>query len=185
MEAFDPRRRLTTRRLLLRPLAEGDADDLVAGVAGDPELLRWMPWAAGYDRARAVEWCASAHRDPAHARHFAVVPHGDGHVRGAVGLVRASWEYGTVEVGYWLAARARGNGYAAEATVAVAAHAFERGMFRVELLAATGNIASQRVAVRAGFTREGVLRQARPVPGGRADMVVFGLLRGEQAEPGG
>jgi RimJ/RimL family protein N-acetyltransferase len=31
----------------------------------------------------------------------------------------------------------------------------------------------------AGFTWEGVLRKARPVPGGRSDMVLFSLLEGE------
>jgi RimJ/RimL family protein N-acetyltransferase len=74
---------------------------------------------------------------------------------------------------------ARSHGYAVEAAGATAAHAFDTGLYRVELLAATGNIASQRVAERAGFTREGVLREALIVPGGRADAVLFSLLRGD------
>lgn len=86
---------------------------------------------------------------------------------------------GVGETGYWIGPAARGRGYVTEAVRAVAAHAFERGLYRLELLAATGNLASQRVAERAGFTREGVLRKARPIPAGRADMVVFGLLKEE------
>jgi RimJ/RimL family protein N-acetyltransferase len=84
------------------------------------------------------------------------------------------------ETGYWLGPAARGRGYATEAVRAVARHAFGLGLTRIELLAAVGNVASQRVAERAGFTREGVLREARPLPGGKkADMVRFRLLEGE------
>lgn len=57
------------------------------------------------------------------------------------------------------------------------------GLVRVELYVATGNRASRRVAAKAGFTREGVLRQARPAPGGRTDMIVYGLLRDDPGAP--
>ena len=87
---------------------------------------------------------------------------------------------GVAETGYWIGPADRGRGYVTEALLAVAAYAFEAGLYRLELLAATGNVASQRVAERAGFTREGVLREARPAPGGRrSDMVLFSLLEEE------
>jgi RimJ/RimL family protein N-acetyltransferase len=41
------------------------------------------------------------------------------------------------------------------------------------------NDASQRVAERAGFTREGVLRSYREQKGRRYDHAVFSLLRSE------
>ena len=47
---------------------------------------------------------------------------------------------------------------------------------RIELMAATGNPASQRVAERAGFTREAVLRSYMRGGDERQDMVAFGLL---------
>jgi RimJ/RimL family protein N-acetyltransferase len=181
---FDPRLRLTTDHLLLRPFDPGDADDLLAAVAEDREMLRWMPWAPGYDRETAAHWCERvAHHDPGNALNLAIVPRAGGPARkalcGAIGLTRLSRDESTAEIGYWVAAPARGKGYATEATRAMAAYAFRLGLLRVELLAATGNLPSQRVAVNAGFTREGVLRRARPIPGGRADMVIFGLLPGE------
>ena len=57
----------------------------------------------------------------------------------------------------------------------------DQGFERVELWAATGNLASQRVAEKAAFTREGVLRNAGYVNAGRVDMVVFSLVRGDPA----
>jgi RimJ/RimL family protein N-acetyltransferase len=180
MDAFEPQPCLTTDRLLLRPFEHRDVDDVLTAVSGDAELLRWMPWAHDYDRAEAVRWCqTAAHSDPQRAVNLAIEPRtgpGAGRVSGCVGLT-AAWEHGQAEVGYWIAAWARGNGYAGEAARALAAYAFGRGLHRVELLVAIGNLPSQRVAIKSGFTREGVLREARPVPGGRSDMIIFSLLR--------
>jgi RimJ/RimL family protein N-acetyltransferase len=49
----------------------------------------------------------------------------------------------------------------------------------VELLADVDNLASQRVAEKAGWTREGIARAVRPAPrdpATRVDMVVYALL---------
>jgi RimJ/RimL family protein N-acetyltransferase len=51
------------------------------------------------------------------------------------------------------------------------------GLDRIELLAATANPASQRVAERAGFRREAILRSYMRRRGCRDDMIVFGRLR--------
>ena len=46
------------------------------------------------------------------------------------------------------------------------------------------NLASERVAEKVGFRREGVLRSHMPTPGGsRRDSVLFSLLPGELREP--
>lgn len=169
---------LSTERLVLRPPERADADDQLAAV--DDEVRRWMPWSVGYTRDKALHWCTEeAFRDPRRQLNFVIVPREIGRPVGAIGISRAEWEAGIAETGYWIGPVARGRGYVTEAVRAVAGHAFEMGLYRLELLAATGNLASQRVAERAGFTREGVLRMARPVPGGRADMVLFGLLKEE------
>ena len=55
------------------------------------------------------------------------------------------------------------------------------GIERLQLTCGPDNAASQRVAERAGFTREGVLRSHLPFKGGRRDTVVFSLLPGELA----
>ena len=55
----------------------------------------------------------------------------------------------------------------------------EHGFERMELRAATGNLASQRVAEKAGFVREGVARNAGRVHAGRVDLVVYSLTRAD------
>lgn len=177
MAGFEPVT-LRTDRLTLRLPEAGDADDHLAGV--DDEVRRWMNWSEGFTREKALRWCAEeASGDLRRTINFAIVPRETGRFAGTVGIGRADWEAGVGETGYWIGPADRGRGYVTEAVRAVARHAFGRGLARIELLAAAGNLASQRVAERAGFTREGVLRKARPAPGGRTDMVLFSLLEGE------
>jgi RimJ/RimL family protein N-acetyltransferase len=89
-------------------------------------------------------------------------------------------------VGYWLSPAARGRGIATHATHLMARWAFaELDLARLELTCGPDNEASQRVALRCGFVREGLLRSHIPFKGGRRDTVMFGLLPGELAEPNG
>jgi RimJ/RimL family protein N-acetyltransferase len=79
-----------------------------------------------------------------------------------------------------LARPARGHGHATRAVRLICAWGFDAmGAERIDLMAATGNAASQRVAERAGFTREAVLRSFMQAKDGRQDMVAFGLLAGD------
>jgi len=83
-------------------------------------------------------------------------------------------------VGYWLLREARGKGLATRAVRLIARWALgELGIARLGLLTSTMNAASQRVAERAGFQREGVLRSYSDVNGRRIDSVSFSLLPGD------
>ncbi|MFD8492896.1 GNAT family N-acetyltransferase [Amycolatopsis sp. NPDC059657] len=83
-------------------------------------------------------------------------------------------------VGYWVTAGARGRGVATRTTRLLAGWAFEHlGVERLELVCEPANVASQRVAERCGFVREGVLRSHIPFQGGRRDSMIFSLLPGE------
>ena len=80
-------------------------------------------------------------------------------------------------IGYWLAPHARGRGVATHAVRLLAQWAFaDLDIVRLELMCGPDNDASQRVAERCGFIREGVLRSHLPFKGGRRDTVLFSLL---------
>jgi RimJ/RimL family protein N-acetyltransferase len=98
---------------------------------------------------------------------------------------KTNWRNSTSEIGYWISPRARGQGVATAATAALGSWLLNDQDFqRWELKAATGNVASQRVALKSGIKREGVMRNARIVHGGRVDLVLFSLtpadLRSDQ-----
>ena len=64
-----------------------------------------------------------------------------------------------VNLGYWVRTSRTREGVASAATRLLARFGFEElKLNRVEIIAATGNKASQRVAEKAGATKEGVLR---------------------------
>ena len=106
------------------------------------------------------------------------------HLLGSISLMRFAWQHARAEVGYWLARRraagARDPRAAPDHRWGFRSLALER----IDLMAATGNPASQRVAERCGFTREAVLRSYLVGQEGRQDMVAFGLLANE-AQPAG
>ena len=85
---------------------------------------------------------------------------------------------GRGSVGYWLLEDGRGKGRATRAVRLMASWALpEMRLGRLQLHTDPENVASQRVAERAGFAREGVLRAYNGRRDGtRADAVVYSLL---------
>jgi RimJ/RimL family protein N-acetyltransferase len=163
----------------LRPWRDSDLEPLVLACQ-DPEISRWtrVPYPYGASDARA--YLLQRH-DTLHAgtvAPFAIVSSADrDHLLGSISLMRFSWQHARAEVGYWLAKNARGLGHATRAVRLISDWGFRHlGLERIDLMAATGNPASQRVAERCGFTREAVLRSYMPSKQGRQDMVAFGLL---------
>ncbi len=168
---------LTAGDLTLRPLTDADADD-VAEACQDSETLRWLPLPRPYSVVDA-EWFigtfAPRQRESGAGVVFAI--ESAGRLAGVIDLKHVNWAAKVAEVGYWVAPWGRGRGVASRATRALAQWAIrEHGFERVELFAATGNAASQRVAQKAGFVREGVARNAGYVHHGRVDMVLFSLV---------
>ncbi len=77
---------------------------------------------------------------------------------------------------YWVNAPDRQRGVASRALGLVADWAFSNGIQRLFLLIHPENVASNRLAERMGFTREGVLRSYQPVKGQRLDLISWSLL---------
>jgi RimJ/RimL family protein N-acetyltransferase len=162
----------------LRPWRDSDLPALVAACQ-DPEISRWtsVPWPYGETDGRAF----LLHRfDAIHASTaapFAVVGEGDGALLGSIALNNLEWRHARAEVGYWLARDARGKGHATRAVALICEYGFRSlALERINLHASTDNPASQRVAERAGFTPEAVLRSYMRGRDGRQDMIAFGLL---------
>ena len=87
------------------------------------------------------------------------------------------------EIGYWLSERFTGRGIVTRGTAALLDHAFgPLELNRVIIRAATTNARSYAVAVRLGFTKEGVERQRVRHPDHYDDMVVYGMLADEWAQ---
>ena len=87
-----------------------------------------------------------------------------------------------VELGYAVSPWGRGRGVATETLRQLTRWAFEQGMQRVVALISVENRASSRVAEKAGYTFEGVLRSVHNVDDRRTDMESWSILPGELPE---
>ncbi|HEX4815198.1 MAG TPA: GNAT family protein [Nonomuraea sp.] len=94
---------------------------------------------------------------------------------------------GVAEAGCWLEPSAAGRGLVTRATRVIIDWAVEeRGIHRVEWLAAAENAASVAVARRLGMRKEGVLRESYLHRGRRYDMEIWSVLAPEwRAAKGG
>jgi ribosomal-protein-alanine N-acetyltransferase len=158
-------------------------DDLWARVAAwrDPSVMRFMlqpaPTEPSVEDAAAWVEVRERRRRQGEALFLVVAAVEDDRACGCVWLWNVDAAKACGEVGYWLLREARGRGLATRAVRLVCAYAFERlRLERLELFTLPGNAASERVAERAGFQREGVLRSYRQAPSGRVDVTAFSLL---------
>jgi RimJ/RimL family protein N-acetyltransferase len=151
----------------------------IASACRDPEIVRWTFMPDGMTVSQARDWIERAHDgfERARALRLAIVDANDGSFLGQAGIGRLDWHERVGEVFYWITPDARRRGAATRAARCISAWAFEAlNLARVELTVDPANLVSQKVAERAGFTREGVLRSYQRFKDGRMDAVMFSRL---------
>lgn len=166
--------------ILLRPLTEADVPDITA--AGADELIqRWLPLPNPYTEQDARWFCqefAPAQLESGRGLVLGIELEGrEGRLGGVIDLKRTDWPARTTEIGYWTSPWARRQGVMRRAVSALSRWVLDdRGFARIEIRDATGNVASQGVAIAAGFMKEGILRNAGFVHDGRVDLIVYSLI---------
>jgi RimJ/RimL family protein N-acetyltransferase len=163
----------------LRAWTEDDVPAIVEG-CNDPEIAHWIPT---IPHPYTEEDARAFLRGEATPAHEALAIELGGRVVGGIGMGLSASGY-RASIGYWVAAAARGRGVCTRALRLLCRHAFdELGLHAVQLVTDPDNVASQRVAEKVGFRREGVLRAHLRHPDGRIrDSVMFSLLPGELRE---
>jgi RimJ/RimL family protein N-acetyltransferase len=192
---IDVPERIDTERLILRCPQPGDGAPVNAAVRESLDALRpFMPWAQtapGLDESELVCRRAQARfrlREDLVMSMFERAADGsEGRYVGGCGLHRISWEVRRFEIGYWCRSGCTGRGFVTEAVRALNRFAFDQlGARRVEVRMDANNERSRRVAERAGFTFEGVLRGDSLTPqGAMRDTRIYARVQGieEPARP--
>lgn len=181
-EARFPERIVVDGELELRQLEPADSEEIFAAVCANREHLgRWLPWVepteTAEDTRRFLEQVAENRREGKTAAYGLRV---GGELAGLVGLHDIDMANGTAQIGYWLTSAQEGRGRMTAAVRALIEVAFEGAKLeRVEIRCAAGNVRSQAIPKRLGFTYEGTLRGAQRLHGERVDIRVYGLLREE------
>ena len=152
----------------IRPLRDSDVPAIVAACQ-DPEIPRWTRVPSPYTREDARRFLAIAGAEAAAGEGVACAVTGpDDRLIGTVAVFGLDGERG--EIGYWIAAEARGRGAASRAVVLLRdwAHA-ELGLTEITILPHRDNLPSRRVAERAGFSDTGEIVRAAQMPPGRQE----------------
>ena len=170
---------LRVDELLARAIVDEDID-VIAPVFRDPATggeAGLPPWDAEtlrmVMREQLPELIARGLLSP-----YVVVDANSGALLGGLNIHHFDPLRDAFEVGYWLLPDARGRGVATRSVRAAAEHGFANGIFRVEAHVRVGNVASERVLERAGFSREGVKRRylRRGGEEEKHDATLFALL---------
>lgn len=172
---------LTDGVIRLRPYHVDDADELYRAVRESlSELQPWMPWChPDYSIAESRDWLAARAeaRSKGTEYDFRISDARTDEYLGGVGLNQIKESYRSANLGYWLKRSATGRGVATHAARLVARFGFEElNLVRIEIVAAVGNLASQRVAEKVGAVREGIMRKALIIRGVEHDAVLTALV---------
>ena len=180
-----PARRGGTAAVHLGPLEPDDVPRIAQACAA-PATQAWLPeLPSPYTAADAIAFVATREEEHAAGRgvYWAVRDRAGGPLTGTMALFRLGPGARSAEVGYWVHPDAAGRGVATAAVQAVVAHAFAPeasgglGLARVALRASRGNVASRRVADKAGFAQVGVERDAERLRDGTVtDLLVHDVV---------
>jgi precorrin-6A synthase len=167
---------------VLRPPTDDDLDPL-ARECVDGDLAAWVhPPAANEDESarRLLADLQNGWETGTMAAFLAV----EGEALRGLIVAKVESDPEVAEAAYWVSPAARGRGLATRALRLLSRWAFdEAGVERLWLEIEPGNDASHRVALKAGFLREGVFRaHCRDRRSGvRHDCVIYSLVPGEPA----
>lgn len=172
---------LEGERVRLRWLAEHDVAALFA-IFSDPRVTRYWGVPPLTDLAGAHALLAENH-DRFRVRtslQWGVARRADDQVIGTCSLYRPDFPNRRSELGFALAHACWGRGFASEAIELAITYAFTTlQLHRLEADVDPRNVASLRTLERAGFQREGYLRERYHLNGETQDSVYLGLLRSE------
>jgi RimJ/RimL family protein N-acetyltransferase len=151
-------------------------EDAVYEACQDPDIQRWVPIPVPYLREHAQGfvvhweegWTKTIHGS------LAIADASSDRLLGAIGLSPIEHR---LSVGYWVVPAERGREIAPDAVRLLCAWALRSlGYPRLELYHYIGNDASGRVAEKAGFRREGILRLYADLRGEPRDCVMYSLV---------
>jgi ribosomal-protein-serine acetyltransferase len=172
---------LTGGNITLRPYKTSDIDSLYEAVRESvAELSVWMPWCHSeysIDESRAWVEKRPAQWEQGSEYDFGIIDSATGLYLGGCGLNRFQTDWKIANLGYWVRTSQTKKGIATTAARLLVRFAFdELKLNRVEIIIATGNAASLRVAEKVCAVKEGILRNGLTLNDRPNDAVLFSLI---------
>ena len=173
--------RTTTVKIAIRPFEEADAVPLQdAAQESSSDIYPWLLWChPNHSIKDARSWIRATHqaRDRGTAFEFAIASE-SGDFLGGCGLNHIRETDRNANLGYWVRSSITGQGVAPAAVQLLATWAFANTeLERLEIVAAAGNLRSQRVAEKVGALRESVARSRLLLHEKFHDAVIYSIIR--------
>jgi RimJ/RimL family protein N-acetyltransferase len=166
-------------RIYLRPLDEADLDRCLRWI-NDPEVLVTLGRRQPTGRAAEKEWLQEQYKSDKHMNLAIVLKDGDRHIGNCgfneIDYINRSAVFGILigEKDTW------GQGYGPEAARIILEYGFEElGLHRIGLDVYSHNARAIRAYEKAGFIREGTLRESYYRNGVYHDTIVMSVLESE------
>jgi len=167
--------------VLIRPLEQADRDALFASVRESiAEVSAWLPWchpaympeeSTAFIESTRQSWASEAQFN------FGVFDAQTGDHLGGVSVNHIVRQNRLANVGYWVRTGATKRGVAVRAVRLAAQFAFEDlGLTRIEIAAIPENVASRRVAEKAGARFEVIARNRIVMHGQAYPAALYSLL---------
>ena len=166
LDAFSEFPVIETERLVLRRLEERDADDIYEYAVFQEDFKYTDGFPAEYEEVKAMIniWRNEAYESKRFIR-WAIELKAEHKVIGGIYMFDPEGDDicgRKVEIGYEISPKYKSRGFASESIRAVGQYAVKNmGIVRVQVLIMPENIASVRACEKAGFVKEGVLRNFR------------------------
>jgi RimJ/RimL family protein N-acetyltransferase len=156
---------MADQTVALRPFTRDDVPAVTAACQ-DQEIARWTTIPSPYDESHASSWIEQHERlrSEREAFPFAIVDAETGRFLGSISVQRPGGDPPSGEVGYWVASPDRERGVATRALRLISEWAFrDLGLVSLHLHTMIGNVASERVADKAGYALVGEVTDYRPL----------------------
>ncbi|GLB61038.1 GNAT family N-acetyltransferase [Cytobacillus sp. NCCP-133] len=173
----------------LEPFTEKDFDLLLSWITTTELMVQWRiaHFKFPVDHGQLAKYISSANQSNSTEYIYKVIETETEATVGHISLGRIDWTNETGRIGkVFVTPAARGKGYASEMIRQILAIAFnELKLNRVSLGVFDFNRGAIKVYEKAGFQKEGLLRQTNKVKGEYWNLIEMGILRSEWHEQTG
>ncbi|RCG28746.1 N-acetyltransferase [Sphaerisporangium album] len=172
----------------MRPLTQADAEPLARAYVRNRDHLRpWEPERPEdfFTPAGQAARVGDRLREQREGRVLALVLAGAGRIVGTMTLANiVMGPFRSTDLGYWVDAEHNGRGLATKAVELVCELAGEHlGLHRIQASTLVGNLASQRVLGKAGFTPIGMAPTYLHIDGAWRDCLLFQRILNDRRPP--
>ena len=154
--------------------------DLHALITQEKERLsEWLPWAHNYGTVEnSIAYTELTLRNFEEKKSFGFTILFKNKPVGKIGTHTIDYTNKRTTIGYWLSKETEGKGVMTQCVKGLLQFCFtELNLNRVEVLCATENIRSNRIAQKLNFELEGIFKQYELLPRGFVDVNYYALLK--------